>query len=141
MNRSYALNLKLWGSLLALTALSSFTGLYAANESLQRLTGARANAISQNDQLSQIGRSTDMEKARIESEAAETQAKIDNNINVFDSVALTDYTCDPNNPPQFDPAPFVDGSRAVTVADRNQRVIGFISFTGEFFFEPDRCNL
>ena len=141
MNRSYALNLKLWGSLLALTALSSLTGLYATNESLQRLTGARANAISQNDQLSQIGRSTDMEKARIESEAAETQAKIDNNINVFDSVTITGYTCDPASPPDFDPAPFVDGSRAVKVSDQNQRVIGYISFTGEFFFEPDRCNL
>ena len=140
MNRSYSLNLKLWGSLLALTALSSITGLYAANVSLQRLTGARANAIGQNDQLSQIDRQTEMERARIEAEAAETQSKIDNNINMFDSVTLSGYTCDPSNPPQFDPSPFVDESRAVKVADKNQRVIGYISFTGKFYFEPERCK-
>lgn len=104
MNRSYSLNLKLWGSLLALTALSSITGLYAANVSLQRLTGARANAIGQNDQLSQIDRQTEMERARIEAEAAETQSKIDNNINMFDSVTLSGYTCDPSNPPSSTPA-------------------------------------
>ena len=140
MNRSYALNLKLWGSLLALTALSSFTGLYAANESLQRLTGARADAIGQSNQLSQLDRQKALERARIETKTEEIQAKIDNNINVFDSVTITGYTCDPDNPPDFDPKPFVDYGGTVNVADQNQRKIGYISFTGAFIFEPNNCK-
>lgn len=140
MNRDYALNLKLWGSLLTLTALSSFVGLYSASTSLSRLTGARANAIQQSKQLASDERQQALERSQIETEAERTQAKIDNNINVFNSVTLSDYTCSADSPPVFDPAPFVDETRAVKVADRNQRVIGFISFTGEFFFEPDNCK-
>lgn len=140
MNRDYALNLKLWGSLLALTALTSTIGLYAASTSLSRLTGARANAIAQSNQLASDDRQQAIERSQIETEAEATQAKIDNNINVFNSVTLSDYTCSVDSPPVFDPAPFVDESRAVPVADRNQRVIGFVSFTGEFFFQPENCK-
>lgn len=140
MNRDYALNLKLWGSLLTLTALTSIIGLYAASTSLSRLTGARASAIAQSNQLASDERQKALERSQVEVEAEVTQAKIDNNINVFDSVTLSDYVCSADSPPVFDPAPFVDESRSVKVADRNQRVIGYVAFTGEFVFQPENCK-
>lgn len=142
MNRNYDLNLKLWGSLIGLALLSSALGLYASTQSIARLTGSRAASISQSQQIESLERHTDLERAKLEAEADRTQAAIDNNINLFSSVTLADYTCDPDSPPTFDSSAFVKTER-VNVADRHQRVIGHIqqkSYGGAFIFEPYRCQ-
>lgn len=115
-------------------------GLVCANTSITRFTQGRQADIQLTEKSNQLDRDKTLFRSEIEAEREETQAKIDNNINVFDSVTLTGYTCDPKNPPDFDPKPFVDYSSVVNVSDENQIVIGYISFTGQFFFEPENCT-
>ncbi|MEO0455425.1 MAG: hypothetical protein AAF152_02420 [Cyanobacteria bacterium P01_A01_bin.114] len=77
--------------------------------------------------------------AEIKRDAEKTQAAIDNHTNLYDSVTLTDYVCDPEQPPSFDTAPFAK-SEPVNVADKNQRVIGYIEPDGYFTWLPKNCQ-
>lgn len=79
------------------------------------------------------------EIAAIERKADLAQAAIDNKVNVYDSVVLTDYSCDPEQAPAFEVAPFVK-DQPVKVADQNQRIIGYVDPAGAFVFLPNNCK-
>jgi hypothetical protein len=122
------INLNIHGIALATLAIS---GLYSFT--------SLGTTISQWNEGKTIARTQSQAIEAIEHDAELTQAKIDNHINIFDSVVLTDYTCDPNSPPRFDAAPFAK-QQQVKVADQNQRVIGVIHPSGTFEFLPGNCN-
>ncbi|MEM9008137.1 MAG: hypothetical protein AAGE59_32095 [Cyanobacteria bacterium P01_F01_bin.86] len=76
---------------------------------------------------------------RIEKRAEVVQAVIDNNVNQYDSVTLSDYICDPDNRPNFNITPYQDIEH-LTVADQNNRIIGNLQY-GLFYFKPENCTL
>ena len=75
----------------------------------------------------------------IEDRADIAQAAIDNNVQQYDSVTISWYVCDPDNPPVFDTAPYIDDGR-LEVSDRNDRNIGTLR-RGKFTFDPENCTL
>lgn len=110
----------------------AFCGLFSVvkvNNTINAWNMARAEDGAHSRQVAEVERQADL-----------TQSKIDNRVNVFDSVTLTDYTCDPDNPPQFEVGPFIDPDQPVNVADMNQRVIGYIEPSGTFVFLPNNCR-
>lgn len=126
------LNYKLHGVLLGVTVVM---GLYAFTQS------SRVFAVWGERKSDRIALENDVQAK--EDQAMRIQAAIDNNINVFDSVTLTDYTCDPLAPPRFNVAAFVQPDAQVTVADQHQRVIGYITpgnAGGQFQFHAGNCD-
>lgn len=126
------LNYKLHGAVLGLSAVM---GLYAFTQS------SRVFAVWGERKSERIALENDVQAK--EDQAMRIQAAIDNNINLFDSVTLSEYTCDPANPPRFNVAAFVQPDQQVKVADQNQRVIGYIApgnTGGQFHFHAGNCN-
>lgn len=110
----------------------AFCGLFSVvkvNNTINSWNMARAEDRAHSQQVAEVERQADL-----------AQSKIENRVNVFDSVTLTDYTCEPDNPPQFEVGPFVDPDRPVNVADMNQRVIGYIEPSGTFVFLSNNCR-
>jgi hypothetical protein len=124
------INLKFHAAWLLLLAGS---GLYACTQVGQTLglwTAQRQTQIAHQQQVQQIQHQAEL-----------TQAAIDNHINLYDSVTLTDYVCDPEAPPSFDAQPFAKPDQLVKVSDRLQRVVGYIDTSGRFHFHPAYCRL
>ena len=143
MNRSYELNLKLWGLLIGLAVFAVLSGALTAIETVGRVRDGRAQSLSQSRALSELERAAALNRAQLEAKADGQQAAIDNNVNLYSSVTLTDYICDPATPPRVDSAIFAKPDERVMVADSNQRTIGYIEETfygGGFIFQPERCQ-
>jgi len=100
---------------------------------------ASGKAISQWNEGKALSQAQSRAVGAIRSEAELTQAQIDNHVNIFDSVTVTGYVCDPNTPPDFDPSLFAKSER-VNVADSYQRVVGVIHPGGRFEFHPGNCT-
>lgn len=122
------LNYRVHGGLLGLLALSGLFSALALNRTFIAWEDSRLSAKGHQQSIKEIER-----------QAEATQAAIDNHINLFDSVTLTDYVCAPESPPEFDTAPFTK-DEVVDVADLNQRVIGYIEPNGTFVFLPKNCE-
>jgi len=112
----------------------------SATMTVDRVAGNRAKDINLADSTSEITRQSELNTAKAEQEADAIQDKIDNNTNIYDSITLSDYVCDPENPPEFYFANLTNPKKTLNVADRNSRVIGTLDFTGEFHFNPQNCT-
>lgn len=123
------INLKFHGAWLAVLLICGAYSFTQVSKAISLWNSRKAENLAHEEEM-----------ASIEKEAELTQTKIDNHINIFDSVVLTDYTCDPNDMPRFDTAPFIKDHN-VKVADRYQRVIGYISPNGMFHWHPGNCDI
>jgi hypothetical protein len=123
------LDYRLIGAWLTTLVISGVWSAVPLNNSISALSANRARAAEQGLAIRELER-----------KAQQAQAAIDNNINLYDSVTLTNYVCDPQSPPGFEVAPFVK-SELVNVADKNQRLIGYIEPSGTFVFLPNNCNM
>lgn len=126
------LNYKAHGAVLALGLVMGGYALSQASRVFAVWGDRRGESIALEDDI----------KAT-EAEAMRTQAAIDNNINLYDSVTLVSYVCDPAKPPEFEVEPFVKPDVQVRVADKHQRVIGYIApgnSGGQFYFHAGNCN-
>ena len=115
---------------MALLGVVSIAGLFSTTRLNQTISAWDDSRDSNQSHQAQI--------RAIEERAEIAQAAIDNKVNQYDSVAISWYTCDPDNPPVFDTAPYVDDPR-LEVADRNDRNIGTMRY-GNFLFDPEYCE-
>lgn len=138
LNRSYKLNLKVWGGLFSLCAFGISVGAVSTLHSLERLSQARQNSIQQNNQIAQLDRQTQLRQADIESKADIQQSYIDNNVNFFNSVVLEDYTCNPNVHPTLEWSRYTQNHK-VHIVDRNQRIVGELMPSGTYYHLPENC--
>ena len=140
LNRNYGLNIKLWASVIGLGLFGIAAGGGTALNTLERVENARRNAIGESNAVAHEQRQARLKDAEIESRADIQQSYIDNKVNLFDSLHLPDYTCDPSNPPVYEWPLYAQPDQKVNVSDRNQRVIGEITPTGNFYFFRENCN-
>lgn len=133
------INLKIyaaWG--LALLASGGYATALVG-DSISRHNALRAQDQIHQAQLNAIERRSAETRAEIEAKAAKDQAYIDNNIAQFSSVRITNYICDPTEPPQgVDWSAWADEGRR-DVTDRTGRIIGYTE-GGAFAFIPENCN-
>lgn len=122
------LNYKIHGTILGALILSGGFSFIALNRTFSEWEDSRLSARAHRQEI--VG---------VERDAEQTQAAIDNHINLYDSVTITGYVCDPESAPKFDVAAFVK-DEVVDVADQNQRVIGYIEPSGNFVFLPKNCK-
>ena len=124
-------------------ALLGFVALSWAVASLngalnQWHTGRELNK-RQHQALTAIEREGAVKRANISEISKTAVHAADNHISQYNSITVTDYVCDPAQPPSFDFERMADPNQTVQVTDRNRLIVGTLSPNGSFTFTPHHC--
>jgi hypothetical protein len=143
MNRNYGLNMTLWSFVISLGGASVLFGACTFLNTVDRFSESRVKSIDETERVAQVNKDQRLKENEIKAKADTQQAYIDNHVNTYDSVAIYEYVCDPNSPPiepQDGWARYSNPDKKIQVADVNDRVVGEIMPSGNFYFTPDNCK-
>lgn len=136
MQRDYSLNLKLWGSSLAVLAGAVVMGGLTTLQSVERLSANVKDGIDHSQQLTDYERRGAEDLKRYEISKETNAAYVDSIKGQTGGLNIPDYVCDPNTPPSYQDWNLWANGKQIPVTDRYNSRAGFITPDGAFIFEP-----